>query len=124
MSKIYLVKIRRLIIDMFIGVHEHERHSRQRVAIDVELEMGYPADGFSKGIYKNVGCYETLVGNIKNLSKKGHVVLVETFADQIADIALDDRRVITASVTVEKLDVFPDCDAVGTTIKKYREKVT
>ena len=124
MSKIYLVKIRRLIIDMFIGVHEHERHSRQRVAIDVELEMGYPADGFSKGIYKNVGCYETLVGKIKNLSKKGHVVLVETFADQIADIALDDRRVITASVTVEKLDVFSDCDAVGTTIKKYREKVT
>ena len=124
MSKIYLVKIRRLIIDMFIGVHEHERQSRQRVAIDVELEMGYPADGFSKGIYKNVGCYETLVGNIKNLSKKGHVVLVETFADQIADIALDDRRVITASVTVEKLDVFADCDAVGTTIKKYREKVT
>ena len=124
MSKIYLVKIRRLIIDMFIGVHEHERHSRQRVAIDVELEMGYPADGFSKGIYKNVGCYETLVGKIKNLSKKGHVVLVETFADQIADIALDDRRVITASVTVEKLDVFTDCDAVGTTIKKYRGKVT
>ena len=124
MSKIYLVKIRRLIIDMFIGVHEHDRHSRQRVAIDVELEMEYPADGFSKGIYKNVGCYETLVGKIKNLSKKGHVVLVETFADQIADIALDDRRVITASVTVEKLDVFSDCDAVGTTIKKYREKVT
>ena len=109
---------------MFIGVHEHERHSRQRTAIDVELEMEYPAEGFSKGIYKNVGCYETLVGKIKNLSKKGHVVLVETFADQIADIALDDRRVITASVTVEKLDVFPDCDAVGTTIKKYREKVT
>ena len=123
MSKIYLVKIRRLIIDMFIGVHKHERQSRQRVAIDVELEMGYPADGFSKGIYKNVGCYETLVGKIKNLSKKGHVVLVETFADQIADIALDDRRVITASVTVEKLDVFPDCDAVGTTIKKSRKKV-
>ena len=66
MSKIYLVKIRRLTIVMFIGVHEHERRSRQRVAIDVELEMEYPADGFSKGIYKNVGCYETLVGKIKN----------------------------------------------------------
>ena len=107
-----------------MGVHEHEKHSRQRVAIDVELEMEYPADGFSKAIYKNVGCYETLVGEIKNLSKKGLIVLVETFADQIADIALADRRVITASVTVEKLDVFPDCDAVGTTIKKSRKKVT
>ena len=61
MSKIYLVKIRRLLVDMFIGVHEHEKRSKQRVAIDVELELDYPAEGFSKGIYKNVGCYETLV---------------------------------------------------------------
>ena len=52
MSKIYLVKIRRLLVDMFIGVHEHEKRSKQRVAIDVELELDYPAEGFSKGIYK------------------------------------------------------------------------
>ena len=39
MSKIYLVKIRRLLVDMFIGVHEHEKRSKQRVAIDVELEL-------------------------------------------------------------------------------------
>ena len=63
---------------MFIGVHEHERHSRQRVAIDVELEMGCPADGFSKGIYKNVGCYETLVGKIKFLANKPVKVVLPT----------------------------------------------
>ncbi len=120
MSKIYLVKIRRLLVDMFIGVHQHERHSKQRVAIDVELELDYPAEGFSKAIYKNVGCYETLVDKIKTLSKEGHVVLVETFADKIADIALNDERVISAAIHVEKLDIFSDCEAVGATIKKFR----
>ena len=120
MSKIYLVKIRRLQVDMFIGVHQHERHSKQRVAIDVELELDYPAEGFSKAIYKNVGCYETLVDKIKTLSKEGHVVLVETFADKIADIALNDERVISAAIHVEKLDIFSDCEAVGATIKKFR----
>ena len=124
MSKIYLVKIRRLLVDMFIGVHEHEKRSKQRVAIDVELELDYPAEGFSKGIYKNVGCYETLVNKIKNLAKEGHVVLVETFADKIADIALDDERVISAAVHVEKLDVFSDCEAVGATIKKSRSAIS
>jgi len=123
MSKIYLVKIRRLLVDMFIGVHEHERHSRQRVAIDVELELDYPAEGFSKAIYKNVGCYETLVDKIKTLSKEGHVVLVETFADKIADIALNDERVISAAIHVEKLDIFSDCEAVGATIKKFRNGI-
>ena len=120
MSKIYLVKIRRLLVDMFIGVHQHERHSKQRVAIDVELELDYPAEGFSKGIYKHVGCYETLVDKIRTLSKEGHVVLVETFADKIADIALNDERVISAAIHVEKLDIFSDCEAVGATIKKFR----
>ena len=124
MSKIYLVKIRRLQVDMFIGVHQHERHSKQRVAIDVELELDYPAEGFSKAIYKNVGCYETLVDKIKTLSKEGHVVLVETFADKIADIALDDERVISAAIHVEKLDVFSDCEAVGATIKKSRSVIS
>ena len=124
MSKIYLVKIRRLLVNMFIGVHEHERHSKQRVAIDVELELDYPAEGFSKAIYKNVGCYETLVDKIKTFSKEGHVVLVETFADKIADIALDDERVISAAIHVEKLDIFSDCEAVGVTIKKSRNEVS
>ena len=124
MSKIYLVKIRRLLVDMFIGVHEHEKRCRQRVAIDVELELDYPAEGFSKAIYKNVGCYETLVDKIKNVSKEGHVVLVETFADKIADIALDDERVISAAIQVEKLDVFSDCEAVGATIKKSRSAIS
>ena len=124
MSKIYFVKIRRLVVDMFIGVHEHERHSKQRVAIDVELELDYPAEGFSKAIYKNVGCYETLVDKIKNLSKEGHFVLVETFADKIADIALDDERVTSAAIHVEKLDVFSDCEAVGATIKKSRNAIS
>ena len=123
MSKIYLVKIRRLLVDMFIGVHQHERHSKQRVAIDVELELDYPTEGFSKAIYKNVGCYETLVDKIKTLSKEGHVVLVETFADKIADIALNDERVISAAIHVEKLDIFSDCEAVGATIKKFRNGI-
>ena len=123
MSKIYLVKIRRLLVDMFIGVHQHERHSKQRVAIDVELELDYPSEGFSKAIYKNVGCYETLVDKIKTLSKEGHVVLVETFADKIADIALNDERVISAAIHVEKLDIFSDCEAVGATIKKFRNGI-
>ena len=55
MSKIYLVKIRRLLVDMFIGVHEHERHSKQRVAIDVELELDYPAEVLARPFIRTWG---------------------------------------------------------------------
>ena len=61
---------------------------------------------------------------LKTLSKEGHVVLVETFADKIADIALDDERVTSAAIHVEKLDIFSDCEAVGATIKKSRNEIS
>lgn len=65
-------------------------------------------------------CYETLITRIKEMAGEGHVILVETFAERIADLTLTDRRVAAVSVDVEKLDIFDDCDSVGATVEKTR----
>ncbi|MBH68995.1 MAG: dihydroneopterin aldolase [Rhodospirillaceae bacterium] len=116
----YSVKIRKLVIEMFIGIHPHEKVSRQRVAVDVSLQLDYPQDGFGNSIYRKVACYEYLIQEIKKLSQEGHVILVETFAEKIADIALMDKRVASVSVHVEKLDIYEDCEGVGAIIGKSR----
>jgi dihydroneopterin aldolase len=54
------------------------------------------------------------------MAGEGHVILVETFAERIADLTLTDRRVAAVSVDVEKLDIFDDCDSVGATVEKTR----
>ena len=105
---------------MFIGIHPHEKASQQRVAIDVSLEIDYPQDGFGNAIYRKVACYEYLIQDIKKLAQESHVILVETFAEKIADIALIDKRVASVSVHVEKLDIYEDCEGVGATIGKSR----
>ena len=116
----YSVRIRNLVLTMSIGVHEHEKITPQRVAISVELLLDYPTGGFGDALYRKVVCYETLIARIKDMAAEGHVILVETFAERVADLALTDRRVQSVSVDVEKLDIFDDCDAVGTTIEKIR----
>ena len=116
----YTVRIRNLILAMSIGVHDHEKVAPQRVSISVELQLDYPAGGFGDALYRKVVCYETLIGRIKEMAAEGHVILVETFAERVADLALTDRRVRSVAVDVEKLDIFDDCDAVGTTIEKAR----
>ena len=63
---------------------------------------------------------DPLRSRIEEMAAEGHVILVETFAERVADLALTDRRVQTVAVDVEKLDIFNDCDAVGTTIEKSR----
>lgn len=116
----YTVRIRNLVLAMSIGVHDHEKVAPQRVSISVELQLDYPVGGFGDALYRKVVCYETLIGRIKETAAEGHVILVETFAERVADLALTDRRVQSVAVDVEKLDIFDDCDAVGTTIEKAR----
>ena len=69
-----------------------------------------------------MACYETLINEIKTIIAQGHIILVETFAEKIADLSLLDKRVLDVRVNVEKIDVFDDCDSVGATIKKIRRK--
>ena len=116
----YTVRIRNLVLAMSIGVHDHEKVAPQRVSISVELQLDYPVGGFGDALYRKVVCYETLIGRIKEMAAEGHVILVETFAERVADLALTDRRIQSVAVDVEKLDIFDDCDAVGTTIEKAR----
>ena len=117
----YVVRIRNLVLTMSIGVHDHEKLAPQRVSISVELVLDYPAGGFADAQYRKVVCYESLIGHIKEMAAEGHVILVETFAERIANLALTDRRVRSVSVDVEKLDIFVDCDGGGTTIEKSRD---
>jgi dihydroneopterin aldolase len=48
----------------------------------------------------------------------GHVELVEQLADRIARLCLEDPRVRSARVRVEKLDAIADCAAVGVEIER------
>ena len=115
----YTVRIRDLILNMFIGVHEFEKTDRQRVKVSVDLDLDYPEEGIGSH-YSRVFCYETFIGRIRMIAEAGHVLLVEGFAERICDIAFDDRRVLAVKAEVEKLDIFEDVGGVGTFIEKFR----
>ena len=115
----YTVRIRDLILAMFIGIHEFEKADRQRVKVSVDLSLDYPEEGIGNA-YSRVFCYETFIGRIRMIAEAGHVLLVEGFAERICDIAFDDRRIRAVKVEVEKLDIFDDVGGVGTLIEKFR----
>lgn len=117
----YTVKIRDLVLNMFIGVHEFEKAKPQRVKISVELTLDYPEEGIGNH-YSRVFCYETFIGRIRMIAEAGHVLLVEGFAERICDLAFDDRRIHAVKVEVEKLDIFSDAAGVGTLIEKFRRE--
>lgn len=111
------VFIRDLVLKGSIGVHPHERGAPQPVRINLDLavtEGGSPMDDD----LAQVVCYERIAHGVRAIVADGHVNLVETLAERIAALCLQDPRVRTARVRIEKLDVFEDATSVGVEIER------
>ena len=62
--------------------------------------------------------YEEIVNGVKALFARGHVGLVETLAEDIAVLCLEDTRVRSVRIRVEKLDVIAETESVGIEIER------
>lgn len=107
------VEIRDLSLSMSIGLHPHERETRQPVVVNAILACERRPTPDSRW---PVVCYETIAGGIRELAEKNHVDLVEDFADRIAELCLADPRVRKAEIQVEKTCAVPGTSGVGVRI--------
>jgi dihydroneopterin aldolase len=106
------------VLDARIGVHQHEKLGPQRIRVNIELAVREVDLVDIDDQLANVVCYEKVVSGIRALVGAGHVNLVETLAENIAELCLEDRRVRVTRVRVEKLDVFEDATSVGVEIER------
>ena len=116
------VFIRDLVLTCSIGVHGHERRADQRVRINLDLAV-HEDGGRLDDKLENVVCYEEIADTVRAIVGQGHVKLVETLAEKIAAACLEDRRIRSLRVRVEKLDVFDDATSVGVEIERENETV-
>lgn len=118
--------LRDLVLAASIGVHPHEQTAPQRVRINVDL--GVEDDGARPLSRQPIGGdelarvvdYEKLADAVRAIVRAGHVRLVETLAERIAETCLRDQRVHMARVRVEKLDIFADATSAGVEIERRR----
>lgn len=114
------VFIRDLVLTCRIGVHQHERVAKQRVRINLDLSVEEPGpidDDLDK-----VVCYSEIMTGIRHVVGAGHINLVETLAERIAAMCLEDRRIRIARVRIEKLDVYPEAESVGFEIQRLQSR--
>ena len=116
------VILRDIVLLASIGVYPHEHTARQRVRINVTLavddETARAGAMVGPDQLGRVVDYERIVIAIRELATGGHVRLVETMAERIAEMCLRNRRVRRARVRVEKLDVFGDVASVGVEVER------
>lgn len=116
------VFVRDLTLAAMIGIHTHERGTTQPIRINVDLavdENTWP--GSDADTTDTVVDYERVVRRITAIVDTGHVNLVETLAERIAEVCLEDERVTRARVRVEKLEAFKNAASVGVEIERARK---
>ena len=106
-SKVFVTGLK---VQAEIGVYRHEIGRVQPLVIDVELDV--PSAGANR--LSETLNYETILASAREIAGGGHIELVETFAERLAQACLADPRVTRARVRVEKpLALAPDAVAAG-----------
>jgi dihydroneopterin aldolase len=120
------VFLRDMVLPASIGIYPHEHAALQRVRIN--LDLGVEDDGARPLSRARVGPdelsrvvdYEKLANMVRGIVGAGHVRLVETLAERIAESCFADARVLVARVRVEKLDIFADAASAGVEVVRWR----
>ncbi len=112
-----LVVIRDLDLTARVGIYPHENQKAQAIRVNIELDVETRA---MRDEIADAVSYETVVNGVKARVAAGHVNLVETLAERIADDCLADVRVKRARVRVEKLSAIAEAAGVGAEVVKAR----
>jgi 7,8-dihydroneopterin aldolase/epimerase/oxygenase len=113
------ILFRDLRVEALIGIHKRERHVAQTVSID--LDIGLPGTAvFKSDRVADTIDYEQVALKIRALAASGHFRLVETLAERIARLLLDDFGAPWAKVAVAKIGILANARFVGVSIERKR----
>ena len=113
--------LRNYEVNINIGVHDFEKRGEQRVIINVELFVPLAQTTPVEDKLREVVDYDFMRATIARRVGQGHIHLQETLCDDVAAAMLAHPLVRAVSVSTEKPDVYPDCDAVGVEVFRIKE---
>jgi 7,8-dihydroneopterin aldolase/epimerase/oxygenase len=116
---VYRIAVRDLEVTWSIGVYDYEHQKRQPILINLDLEAR-ALDDWDADDYQAVPCYARIVERIGQMAAEGHVKLVETLANRIAEMCLEDDRILSAKIRVEKPEALKNAGSVGVEITRTR----
>ena len=113
----YRMFLRDLEMIASVGVHPQEKIRPQRIRVSIDLRVQSRAPE-APDTLESVLSYEDVANAIREIVAEGHVHLIETLADRIAESCLSHQEVGWVQVRIEKPDIFPDIATVGVEIER------
>lgn len=112
-----IVFIRELTLDTVIGVYDWERRVRQQVVIDLEMAADIGAAAAGDDIAAALD-YHAVAVRLDEFAAASSFQLVETLAERIAELVMDEFGVRWLRLSVAKPTALPRARAVGVVIER------
>jgi dihydroneopterin aldolase len=98
--------VRDWVVDCNIGVYAEEKGVTQKVRLSIDAELA-PEVKAVRDDAAEVVSYTDIIDAVTAITSRGHINLVETFAEEIAARCLADPRIVSVFVRIEKLERGP-----------------
>jgi FolB domain-containing protein len=114
------VVIKNILARGIIGIREWERDLPQDILINIDVYTAVRKQDAPDNISECVD-YSKLTKKVIHHSETAKRFTVEALADDIAQICLEDRRVLKTTVRVEKPGAVRFAESVGVEIERTRD---
>jgi FolB domain-containing protein len=113
------IEIKDLHLRGIIGINAEERRDRQDILINIVMWSDFHKASSSDDVNETVN-YRTITKRVIEHVENTQYYLVETLADRIAGICLQDPRVQKVQVSVDKPGALRFARSVGVRIERGR----
>lgn len=116
MDKVF---IKNLEIEAIIGIYDFERTTKQKVVFDIEMWWDVAKAAKSENIDDALN-YKTLSDQLIEFVGKSEYQLIETLAEDVAAIIINQYKVETVKLKLHKPDALDGATDVGVEILRHR----
>ncbi len=112
-----IVFIQGLKIDTVIGIYDWERKIRQDIILDIEMSADIKAASKTDHIDQTLD-YKSVSKRLIDFVQNSQFQLVETLAEKITQIVLEEFEVTWVKLTLNKGEVLTGAQGVGVIIER------
>ena len=108
--------VKDLILFLSVGIHQFEKLKKQKVKFNIEITT----DPNLKPDIKSIVNYESVINDIKRLTKKNHFELLEGLSESLFDEMFKNKKIKKIKLKIEKLDIIKETTSVGIEVTKTK----
>ena len=108
--------IKDLILLISVGIHQFEKLKKQKVKFNIEITT----DPNLKPDIKSIINYESVINDVKELTRKTHFELLESLSESIFDEIFKNKKIRRIKLKIEKLEIIRETKSVGIEVTKTK----